>query len=333
MIFQDKLIRPFAQSAGVRCRGYSIHLQRVITDFSSDESFENAAKKVKEHYGVEVRRSSVRNIGEKHAHRILKQKKKLYREYSQPYKSKYIIGEVDGTMIPMVHTSKGKDKRKNKTTAWHEARLSLAYAQGTIQPFYDATTGSTDTAGRQLAACVKAVGKDKKSRIHCVGDGAPWIADQVEKVFGDTATYLIDFYHLSGYVAGAASCCSPDDQASWIDGMKTCMKENKFPLLMKALEDHMNEPSQTDHVCEAARCYNYIIKRTKYIDYKGAIDNKLPIGSGKIESGHRSVIQKRLKISGAWWTKHNAEAMLALRTVRANELWNTYWSRPDWQLN
>jgi len=57
-----------------------------------------------------------------------------------------------------------------------------------------------------------------------------------------------------------------------------------------------------------------------------AIANDLPIGSGKIESGHRSIIQKRLKIPGGWWLKKNAQSMVSLRVVRANGAFEQYWS-------
>lgn len=43
--------------------------------------------------------------------------------------------------------------------------------------------------------------------------------------------------------------------------------------------------------------------------------------SGEIESSHRYVIQKRLKIARAWWKPETAEHMLCLRTLRANEDW------------
>ena len=47
--------------------------------------------------------------------------------------------------------------------------------------------------------------------------------------------------------------------------------------------------------------------------------------TGEIESGNRSVIQARLKRSGAWWKEENAEKMPALRTLRASGQWETYW--------
>lgn len=61
------------------------------------------------------------------------------------------------------------------------------------------------------------------------------------------------------------------------------------------------------------------------LGYKAALDQDLPIGSGRVESGNRSVIQRRLKLPGAWWLKRNAEGMLAFRVIRANGLLDNYW--------
>jgi hypothetical protein len=32
-----------------------------------------------------------------------------------------------------------------------------------------------------------------------------------------------------------------------------------------------------------------------------------------------------LKVAGAWWNQINAQAMLNLRTARANRQWSEYW--------
>jgi len=67
-------------------------------------------------------------------------------------------------------------------------------------------------------------------------------------------------------------------------------------------------------------------KKIKYFDYKKAIDNGLPIGSGEIESSHRYVIQKRFKISGAWWRKENANAIINMRITRLNGCLEDAWN-------
>ncbi len=51
----------------------------------------------------------------------------------------------------------------------------------------------------------------------------------------------------------------------------------------------------------------------------------LPIGSARIESSHRYIPQKRLKIPGATWHPQMINPMLALRVIRANDWWNDFW--------
>jgi len=72
-------------------------------------------------------------------------------------------------------------------------------------------------------------------------------------------------------------------------------------------------------------CDRYLRNRLTQLDYQGALEKGLPIGSGEIESAHRYVIQARLKLPGAWWTPTNVEAMLALRLARANREYDGYW--------
>jgi len=72
-------------------------------------------------------------------------------------------------------------------------------------------------------------------------------------------------------------------------------------------------------------CHRYLSNRRRQLDYAGAIEKKLPIGSGKIESSHRYIVQQRLKRPGAWWSISGAEQMLALRLCRANGRWEEYW--------
>jgi hypothetical protein len=297
----------------------------VIVDFGSDASFIESSKKIKEHYGIELPSSSIRKILTQHAHIINKSLEKIQPK-DKPH-GKIIIGESDGSMIPIVKFDENipGDRRKTRATLWAECRLNLAYAQGDIIPKYSATLGSTNEAGRLLAYAADMVGRDEKNLIHCIGDGAPWIAEQVEVQFGSQANYLLDFYHLSGYLHKAAGCLSPDSKDAWAALQKQRMKNNEINAVLQDLENHLNQQTEA-HSCEARTCYNYMTRRMKQFNYKDALTNKLPIGSGEIESGHRSVIQKRLKQSGGWWLKENAQAVVSLRVLRANGFFENYWA-------
>ncbi|MCI5197194.1 MAG: hypothetical protein D3919_13405, partial [Candidatus Electrothrix sp. AW5] len=65
-----KRFRPFSESAGITCRGCSLPLQRVVTDFGADHSFGRVPGKLKEHYGITLSASTVRAVTQTHAQHI-----------------------------------------------------------------------------------------------------------------------------------------------------------------------------------------------------------------------------------------------------------------------
>jgi hypothetical protein len=105
------------------------------------------------------------------------------------------------------------------------------------------------------------------------------------------------------------------------------MKENRWQEVLVELGKYVEAETIADQEAPVRNCRRYIANRKEYLDYQGAIERGLPIGSGEIESGNKSVAQNRLKIAGAWWKAENAEKMLALRVTRANGDWNAYWKQ------
>ena len=70
----------------------------------------------------------------------------------------------------------------------------------------------------------------------------------------------------------------------------------------------------------------YLESRLEQLDYAAARKEGLPLGSGAVEGGHRHVIQARLKLPGAWWKEETLNPMLALRTLRSNGQWESFWN-------
>jgi hypothetical protein len=330
-----QLMRPFSSSAQIHSRGYSLPLQRRITDFGADDSFGDINKKLKEHYGISVPVSSGRVITLRHAEQM-RETEELQTDIPEHKGVTCVIGEADGSMIPIVDntaepSAEGPvDLRKMKELRWQEARLTVARAQGAVSSFFGATLGSCDEAGKHLFHCAILAGMGQETKVHCVGDGAPWIADQVSRVFGLQGDYLIDYYHLCEYVAAAAQSCAPPVQRqAWIEQQKTAAKESRIGDILAALSPHLEPESVSNKDAPVRSAYRYIQNRLDQFDYKSAQEAGLPIGSGEVEGGHRSVIQERLKIPGAWWKEDNADHMLALRTLRANGHWDHYWQRQN----
>jgi hypothetical protein len=54
----------------VKCRGYSLCLQRRITDSGADVPFGKVSEKLYEHYGINIPYSPIRKITENHAEAV-----------------------------------------------------------------------------------------------------------------------------------------------------------------------------------------------------------------------------------------------------------------------
>ena len=293
--------------------------------------------KLGEHYGVVLSESTIARITLAHAGKILESLPAQVWP-SSPGESRTIIVETDGGMVPIVETDATQgDRRKGKKLCWREAKLSLAHVHGSKTLFFGGTLqGTVDAAGQCLFDCAIQAGFGTATRIHGVGDGAPWIADQVENRFGAQGSYLIDFYHVCDYLsaAGKALTSTLEEQLAWLDLQKLRLKTQAVKDVFEALQPHIELATIADSDAPVRACYRYLFNRPEQLNYQDAIKRDLPIGSGEIESAHRYVIQQRLKRPGAWWQASSAERMLALRIHRANRLWNAYWQRnPGKQLD
>lgn len=286
--------------------------------------------KLVEHYGIVLGESTIRRITIGHAQQIFETGKKVLAWPTQPGGSAVVIVEMDGGMVPIVEPdTTTPDQRKGKKLQWKEAKICLAHPQGSKTLAYGGTLqGDVVTAGQQLFDCAARAGFGTCSHIHAVGDGAPWIADQVEDQFGAQGSYLLDFFHVCDYLSAAAKTIvtDPAEQKTWMDEQKNRLKTQRTNELLQTLQEHLEAPEVEDDNAPVRQCQRYLSHRHEQLDYQSALVRDLPIGSGEIESAHRYIVQQRLKRPGAWWRAANAEHMLALRLNRANRQWDGYWA-------
>jgi hypothetical protein len=311
-------LRPFCKSARVRNHGYSQRLQRVVVDFGAEHSFAKAAQRVKEHYGIEVSVEAIRQHTLRHGRSI----NQLGSEAMAPAKT--LVVQMDGTMIPVMEAGSGSDQRKGKQLLWREVRLCLARPSDKAQGLYGATLGTAETAAWMWREVALKAGLCSKTYVHGLGDGAPWIVDKFRDNFGSQGSYLLDFYHVSHYLAQAASkIVRVNKQREWTRRQQGRLLNNQSRKVLRSLQPHLEPPHTQEAPVSAA--HRYLMQRHDCLNYVSARASELPIGSGEIESAHRHVIQKRLKLAGAWWKQTNAQAMLNLRTARANNQWSQHW--------
>jgi hypothetical protein len=321
-----KLVRPFSEAAGVRCRSHSLPLERAITDFGVDIPFGQVAAKLQEHYGISVAVCAARTITERVACDLAEAD--CLPAESDSHTTDRLIAETDGGMIPIVKTqADAPDARKGKVLYWREAKVCLVQRQGETVPKVGITMGGPAEAGLLMKQLALALGFNARTHLHCVGDGAQWIADQIEVQFGAQGRFLVDLFHVCDYLAPASKVCAPDAARDWLQSRKKRLLAGQAADLIAELKLHVEPKSVDEEHAPVRAAWRYLANRLEQLDYPRALALDLPVGSGAIESAHRYLVQARLKRPGAWWREDMAQAMLNLRVMRQNRLWEAYWEK------
>lgn len=321
-----KYLRMLPEAIGVSSRGRSRRLERALTDFGCEHSFVHAAARVQEHYGFEINASAVREATLEHAQRA---RQKLAEKYEKPFRTlppvgaEQVIAEADGTMICTVAPGKRVGQRPRD---WKEIRLTAAQALGKVETFYAATFGEVSEVGRRWGHCARDAGWGWNSQVHALGDGAEWIRLQTREVFGPQGKFTCDFFHVSEYLADAAPGCRAQAPDRWRRTQQARLKRGAAPKVIQELEGHLEPEGTPEENAPVRHGPRYLSNRTDCLDYPRALALGLPIGSGMIESGHRHVLQARLKKAGAAWLIDNADQIANLRVLRANGQWLSLWN-------
>jgi hypothetical protein len=298
----------------------------VLTDFGCEHSFAKAAESVQEHYGFEIGVSAVRSVTLKHAQRAQEQ---LEKGYAQSFRilpkvgASHVIAEADGTMICTVEAGKRKGKRPRD---WKELKLVAAQAKDSLTTFYGATFARVEGVGCRLGHCARKAGWGLNSQIHAVGDGAEWVRLQSAEVFGTQGTFLCDFFHVSEYLAAAAEASQGNKADRWRRTQQRRLKRGAIEKVIETLEHSLEPEGTPEEEAPVRSAHRYLTNRTDCLDYPKAIELGLPIGSGMIESGHRHVLQARLKKAGTAWLRVHADQIAHLRVLRANREWASLWN-------
>jgi hypothetical protein len=320
-------LRPLPKRLGVTPRGRSRRLQRVLTDFGCEHSFARASQQVREHYGIEIGASAIRTTTLEQAQRAQEQLQDKYQESFRVLPAlgaAHVIAQADGTMICTVES--GRPRKGKRPRDWKEMRLVAAQAKDSVTTTYGATFGGVEETGCRWGHCVRDAGWGLNTQIHAVADGAEWIELQAQEVFQKQGSFLCDFYHVSEYLGAAAKTCRAHRPDAWRRTQQKRLRHGQVQKVIDALAPFLESEGTAEAESPVRNAYRYLTNRRNCLDYPRALQLGLPIGSGMIESGHRHVLQARLKKAGAAWLRHNADHIAHLRVLRANRAWDAFWN-------
>lgn len=161
---------------------------------------------------------------------------------------------------------------------------------------------------------------DREEDLVFINDGARWQWNWISAEY-PKATQILDFYHAMEHIGSFVSLLKTgSEKANLMEELGRCLKEEGVQSCWQRL-DKLNCKTKTGRA-EKQKLKTYVENNWSRMNYPEFIKRKLLIGSGAIESAHRTVIQRRMKLSGQRWSKKGAQNMLNMRTLNMSGHWN-----------
>lgn len=325
-------LRPMRARLGVEGGGKSKAVERALTDFGIDESFGAAATKFVEHYGTPIHRTTVRRVVMRvagDAGAFIEEKLSSAAPTAEP---RLVMVQADGANAPKVMleaipgevTRTGRQKYK-KICGWREVRLGLAVADDADAPIYVAQVGGLARFATTLALAAQRCGADAAAVTYAMTDGGNGIRERLEDAL-DLDEYVLDMRLCRSHLLETAEEMGveePDEKAhAWLSELA----QGNVERVIEELNKYQANPDAAG-ADRARQLRNHLTRFKDAVSYQAFVDRGLMVGSGQVESGHRHVTQRRLKIAGAWWAEQNMEPIVALRCIRANGWWGEFWRK------
>lgn len=348
--------KPVRDVLGITHRGRSDTVNRALSDFGSEVSFEQAASRFAEHYHYTLPARTVDRVTKavaQDALEFVQYRLALAAEHGTPPQSapadvETLLIELDGCKIrtgqiqlvwpeplPAGESAMEQEEapslslmgppQRKKSVGWKEVRLGLARPITAKEKLYVGrlAPGYTDIV-QDLQRIALWAGLQAETAVVAVADGGNGLREALEEHFAAWPfQFILDHRHLCDHLYATADALHipATEQTAWVGNWLDLLDEGAIHYTVQELTKVFHQTAE--HRVEQLIAYlERFCDATHYDEFRAC---DYPIGSGEIESAHKSVPQHRLKLPGACWHPRSLNPMMGLRIVRANQWWDDYW--------
>jgi hypothetical protein len=297
--------------------GISPLMQELMTYAGHLECYAKSDEILNRFLSVDVNPSQVYRVTNHISEQLTEEEKNEERLLPMVSKEEVLYVEADGSMI------------STRSEGWKEVKLARLFKSSDClnpntesallqQSQYVAHFGNCKEFCEKVEKVVDSYGR-LQSRLVFITDGATWIKNWIEDSYSESIA-ILDYYHacehLHAFVENGMKAEAEDIRKKWFNEQKELLLESRVEQVIENIELTNAKTSEKENLI------NYYQTNIGRMDYK--LYRQLGcgiIGSGAIESAHRTVIQKRMKLSGQHWSREGVNNMLRLRVLSMNKQW------------
>ncbi len=336
---------PGDEKLGVQNTGFSPAVRRHMARAGSRTSFAEAAQDLEVYAHLKVDPKDIERVAEKVGASIGKwmdRQAEMVLESStaasdqSPSAIPIVYISFDGTGVPMRRQElEGRNgKQSDGSSKTREVKLGCIFTQTSIDEegfpirdedstTYVAAIESSDAFGWRIFGEATRRGSEHALQQVVLTDGAAYNRSISEKHF-PKAIHIIDLYHAREHLHDLCELLGYDDSekkpaSHWFD----LLNEGKIQALADAIEKHL--PTSDLLRKQTLKSLAYFQERKDQMRYAEFRKKGFFVGSGVVEAGCRSLIGKRLKQSGMFWSLKGANAIIASRCCQYSNRFQDFW--------
>lgn len=246
--------------------------------------------------------------------------------------NRYVL--MDGSFVQIRHRSLSEPEQKaaNGRDVWKEVKLGrIVNEQHIVKRVSKDRSVVTKSdyvvhlgeAERFFSILREAINYKDSECLIFICDGAKWIWKWINETYPD-ATQILDYFHAKEHLCDYAKIYIKDtgERKEWIQCQdERIMADNVEEVLIELLIDIESNTLGKVVKDQAIKLYNYFDEHKNRMRYKTYRKRGLEIGSGAVESAHRTIIQQRAKLSGQRWTMKGVQSIISLRAAYLGGRW------------
>ncbi len=258
-----------------------------------------------------------------------------------PLKGKIVLVSTDGGRCRERRVKRGRrlaNGHHRYDTPWREPKEIVIYVLDDAGrpdrqwlPIYDGTMGDCDDIFFMLWAYLGALGVHEAKQVIFVADGAKWIWHRTFWLWAavglapDKVVEVVDWYHAVETLHAVAKACrwGESRRKAWVRRVQGYLYKGDVERVVAEI-DTLAIGRRAKAVLEHREYFERNCRRMRYQLLRA---QKLPMGSGAMESAVRRIINLKLKSPGKFWLLVNAEATLHLRSYLKAGHWDHLVSR------
>lgn len=300
---------------------YTPALSRMMLRAASKSSYQDASDDLFEYACVKICDRQIQRLVQSVAPAVGPWLETLEEHESVPIL--YISG--DGTGVPMRKEElEGRQgKQPDGSAKTREVKLGCVFVQTEVDPEghpvrkeqSTSYIGSFEQAaefGLLLRREALRRGLSRAQQVVFIGDGAAWVWE-LARVNFPGATLILDFYHALQHVNGLVEAIwgkETDESKKAIKRWKKCLLKDQALQIVEEAREKLASGLDME---KAEKEINYLEKNLRRMTYKTFRKMGYFIGSGVVEAGCKTVVGKRMKCSGMFWSEEGGQGILDLR--------------------